>query len=626
MFLHPGESETSRKGFTRRALVLGGLQALGFAALGGRLYQLQVMDGALYAPLATRNRMSEYTLAPLRGRILDRHGRVLAGTDEVYRCYITPSLAGDVERVLEALSGFIPVDRRVRARVLARARRQSPNLPIVVADDLTWEQVAQANVHAPLLPGVQIEIAGRRTYSGGLAMGHVVGYVGAVERFALDDRRALRVPGFRIGKTGVERGMDRVLLGREGSVRREVDARGRVVRQLARIEPERGRDVVLSIDTKIQERVLSRLRRFRRGACAVVDAQTGEVMALASQPGFDPGPLTGTISGQNWQRLRNKRDDPMVNRAVQGLYPPGSTFKMVTALAALEAGVITRGEKIRCGGYVKVARHKFRCWNRSGHGPCNLHRALRESCDVYFYEVSQRVGMKRIAEMARKLGLGEVFENGLAGQGRGIVPDADWKRAARGRSWYTGETLLASIGQGYVQANALQLAVMTARLASGRRLMPHLARVFTSAVPHSDDVLDIEPSHLRYVRKAMLAVVNEAGGTGKRARLTAPGLVLAGKTGTSQVTRLSSRFSQASLRWRLRDHALFVGYVAEEDSGRPRFALSVIVEHGGSGGKVAAPLALRVARDVLEFEDALLAERDAWHQAGSRDAVDYGRG
>ncbi len=617
MFLRPGESEKTRNSFTRRAVLLGGVQLACFAALGGRLYQLQVMEGQLYEPLANRNRLSAYTLAPLRGRILDRQGRVLAGTEEVFRCYVTPSLAGNVRDILEALSGFIRLDSEEKDRILARARRQAPNLPIIVADRLTWEQVAQANVHAPWLPGVQIEIAGRRTYDAGRALGHIVGYVGAVERFALDDRPALRVPGFKVGKTGVEHGMDAVLSGLEGTVRREVDAHGRVVRQISRVEPTRGKDVVLSISSGMQERLLARLSRYRRASCVVVDAETGAVIAMASNPSADVGRLTRPDAVKEWQRMRQRRDDPLFNRTVQGLYPPGSTFKMVTALAALEAGVINGRERINCGGFVKIARRKFRCWSRGGHGPCDMHRALRESCDVYFYEISQRVGMQRIAEMAHKLGLGEVFDNGLAGQRAGLIPDADWKRAEKGIGWYTGETLHASIGQGYVQTNPLQLAVMTARLASGRSVEPHLARELASPAPPAARRLDIDGQHLNMVRRAMLAVVNEAGGTGKRARLETPGFILAGKTGTSQVTRLSSRFSTFALKWHLRDHALFVGYVQELASGRPRFALSVIVEHGGSGGKVAAPLALDVAQDVLSMHGQLPASRDFWLASGS---------
>ncbi|MCB1510001.1 MAG: penicillin-binding protein 2 [Hyphomicrobiaceae bacterium] len=602
MFLRGSDPDKSRRQFTRRAALIGGLQAAGFSLLAARLYQLQVMDGRLYAPLADENRITVQAIAPLRGRIFDRAGRLLSDNIETFQVQVIPALAGKLSSVLDALAQLHPLSEQTRADVIARSRRQSKSLPIIVADGLDWQTTARINMHAALLPGVVTVIAGQRRYRGGVAMGHVVGYVGPVERFALDDPPLLRLPGARIGKAGVEAGLDAHLRGAAGAVKREVDARGHVVRELGRREPRHGGDVVLTLDTSLQDTVRARLKPFRRAAAAVVDTRSGQVACLISEPGYDPTPLFEGISQRQWKRLVDARDDPLIDRATQGQYPPGSTFKMVTALAALEHGAVTADDKFTCAGKVELAGHSFRCWNRSGHGPCNLHRAIKESCDVYFYEIAQRVGATKIAEMGRRLGLGQTYGLGLPAQKPGLLPDPDWKRGVQGKSWYDGETLLTGIGQGYVLATPLQLAVMTARLATGRAVMP------TLAVPIADDdrtaatpaALSIGAAHLRAVRRAMRAVVNEAGGTGHRAAVSFGGFVMVGKTGTSQVTRLSGLRDQSALAWHHRDHALFVGYVSDADG--PRYAGAVVIEHGGSGGKVAAPVLRDILEDVLAFD------------------------
>jgi penicillin-binding protein 2 len=358
--------------------------------------------------------------------------------------------------------------------------------------------------------------------------------------------------------------------------------------------------VALTVDPAAQQRLLNRLSRFRRAAGAVIDIATGDVIAMGAHPSFNATLLSEPMSEADWRRVQKAQGDPLVDRSSQGVYPPGSTFKMVTALAALEAGVVRRFEQINCPGFVRLGGQRFRCWNRGGHGPCNLHRALRESCDVYFYEVARRTGIERLAEMARRLGLGEAYDIGIEPMKSGLIPDPEWKRGRFGKGWFDGETLLAGIGQGYVLTTPLQLAVMTARLASGRQITPVLVRPAPdgAAVPKP---LDVNLEHLAAVQRAMAAVVNEGGGTGKDARLGDGRFTLHGKTGTSQVARISSSVSRSRLPWRLRDHALFVGYVADE---KPRYAVAAIVEHGGSGGKVAAPLVRDIIEDIIALDPA----------------------
>jgi penicillin-binding protein 2 len=600
MFLHDSDPDHSRRRFTRRAVLLGGLQGLGFALLAGRLYQLQVMDGRLYAPLAEDNRITTQVLAPTRGRIFDRSGRPLADNAEIYQAQVIPALTANMEQVLAAFAQIIPLSPDRRAEMIAAAKSQSRHTPVILATNLTWQQLARINLHAPNLPGVDTLIVGRRRYHGGTAMGHVVGYTGAVERFALDDDPAMRLPGIAIGKSGLEAGLDAALHGEAGLVRREVDARGRVIRELERRDPRPGKDVFVTIDSEVQGAIRHRLKDFRRAAATVVDVQTGEIAAMVSVPGYDPAPFAEGITTQQWRALTQSRDDPLIDRTLQGQYPPGSTFKMVTALAGLEAGVIKPDERIDCAGAIELAGQQFRCWHRSGHGPCDLHRGLRESCDVYFYELARRVGISRIAACGQILGLGQTFDIGLGAQKAGLLPDPEWKRGALGRPWYDGETLLAGIGQGYVLATPLQLAVMMARLATGRIVSPSLVR-FGEEPVRAFPSLALQDAHLEAMRRAMLAVVYERSGTGRQAFPGVEGVTIMGKTGTSQVTRLSGFRQHDELQWHHRDHALFVGCISDK---RPRYAASLIVEHGGSGGQTAAPLVRDILLDVYRADPA----------------------
>ncbi len=606
-----------RRVFTRRAALLGLGQTLVLGALGTRLYQLQVLDAARYAPLADDNRFNTIPLAPVRGQILDRFGVAVATNEEGFRVAMVPALTGDMGLALERLSQIAPIPADERARILTRVKRQPRNLPIIVASDLTWDQVATINLMAPELPGVETETFNRRRYHHIGKLGHIVGHVGAVERFGMGDDPVLRIPGVRVGRAGVERGMDSRLRGVSGAVRREVDARGRIVRNVQRTEPQSGNDVAMTIDLELQTYLVDRLARERRAAVVALDVVGGEVVAMASSPGYDPSlnvpqpaaqpePPKRRGRGRSLRTglraaERNLKGDALFNRATMGLYPPGSTFKIVTALAALEAGVIDLRERIDCQGSFTLADRNYRCWNRGGHGRCDMHRAIRESCDVYFYEVARRMGMDTLAAMARRMGLGQTYDAGIAPLSPGLIPTPAWKRGKYGRGWLGGETILSAIGQGYVLTSPLQLAVMTARAATGLAVTPTLVRPENGTSRPAFARLNIADRHLQALQRALRAVVNEAGGTGSRAHLGENGPMVAGKTGTSQVTRRSANRYQSSLKWEDRDHALFVGYFPAH---APRYAVAAVVEHAGGGGAVAAPLAREVmaelsARDPL---------------------------
>ncbi len=595
MFERDPDNTEQRQIFSRRALLIGAGYSGALSLIGSRLWHLQVEEQARYGLLADENRVSVQMLAPERGRILDRFGQVLAANLESYRATLLPALAHDTRSVLAHFARIVPVNADEIDKLVIRAKRQSANTPIVIAQDLIFDQIAAINLQAPSLPGVSTDAAPKRQYFHGRTIGHVVGYVGATERMAMDDDPVLRLPGMRTGKSGIERGQEGILRGNGGIVQSEVDSRGRVVRYLDRVEPIAGRDVVLTIDTVLQAQVLKKLSAFRRAASVVMDVTSGEVIVLASVPTFDPNDIVQGVTVRAWDRLQTQLDDPMNSRAIRGVYPPGSTFKMVTGLAGLEAGVIDLTEKIACDGRFDYFDQTFRCWKRSGHGSCDFHRAIRESCDCYFYEVARRVGIHALAAMARKLGLGQVYDCGLANLKRGLIPDPDWKRGRFNKPWTGGETILAGIGQGYVLTTPLQLAVMTARLATGNTVTPTFVRSLESSMTRPIvQPIPGRPDWHQAIRRAMTAVVNEDGGTGSKARPESGDYTVAGKTGTSQVSRFSSETAQLDLRWELRDHALFVSYAPVI---KPRYAIATIVEHGGGGGATAAPL----SRDILDL-------------------------
>lgn len=601
MFDHDSEEREAKRKFSRRALLVGGGQMLGFGALAWRLFQLQVLEEGRYDPLADENRTSLQVVLPKRGRIFDRKGLILADNEETFRVTITPALAGDIPSVLQQLRRLIPVRQDDLEAIAKRAKKQSRNTPISIASDLTFEQVAQVSLFAPHLPGIRTEVVWKRKYRQGPAVGHLLGYVGGVERISVDDDPLMRMPGMRVGKSGVEAGMEAILRGQGGTQKIEVDARGHMMRNLEMHDPKSGSDITLSIDTALQRRVLERLQQERRASCVVIELKAGEVVAMASTPGYDPGDVVDGMTDETWHRLTTAEDKPMLDRAAAGQYPPGSTFKMVTALAALHTGLVDVNERVPCDGRFELADQTYRCWKRSGHGRMNLHQAIRESCDVYFFEMSKRLGIDAIADMARSLGLGQVFNCGLAQQKAGLVPDADWKRGRWNAGWLAGETILAGIGQGYVLATPLQLAVMMARVATGKIVTPTLIRRAPSAPQSNFPSLGLHEDKLEAVRRGLLAVVNEEGGTGSNASLGEGSVRVAGKTGTSQVSRASSDTAQDDLPWGERDHALFVAYFPAD---APRYAVSAIVEHGGGGGATAAPLVRDVIEAVLQADPA----------------------
>lgn len=618
------DSERQKLFNRRMALLAGGKFAL-FSALAGRMYYLQVLESERYRTLADENRISLRLLPPPRGRIVDRFGEPMAVNQHNFRVLVTPEQAGDLEATLDAVGKILPIGEETRRRILREARRRRRFVPLTVRENLEWEDVARIEVNAPDLPGVMIDVGQARHYPYPAETAHLLGYVAAVSDKELTGDPLLEIPGFRIGKSGVEKVHDLALRGTGGSSEVEVNAFGRVIRELSRKEGQPGGEVRLTVDLELQRFIVKRLEG-ESASVAVMDVRTGEVLALVSVPAFDPNAFNRGLSGEEWRSMNRDPRAPLVNKSVAGLYSPGSTFKMVVALAALERGVITPGQRVFCPGFVALGDTRFHCWRKHGHGWVDLHTGIARSCDVYFYELARRVGVDAIAHMANRLGLGVNLGLDLPGERTGLMPTRKWKLESTGVSWQGGETLITGIGQGYVLTTPLQLAVMVSRLVNGGiAVRPRLTREvragLSEVVERREPVepfgsLAINPLHLELVRAATDAVVNEPGGTAYASRIAKRGLEMGGKTGTVQIRRITKAERDQGLKkphelpWNERDHALFVGYAPVAN---PRYAVSVVVEHGGGGSSTAAP----IARDVL----TMVQERGRLDDGGARTAA-----
>lgn len=601
----PGGRENKQiRSFTRRAAILGAGQALMFGVIASRVYYLQVIESEQYKVLSDENRISLRLLPPQRGRILDRFGEELATLRQNYGVILIPERTRDVKRTLEALSEHVSISEENHKRVLREIRTKRSFMPIIIADDLSWEGFARINVKSYDLAGVQPVVGETRAYPYGPLLSHLIGYVASVSEDDLakteNPEPVLRVPGFRIGKSGIEKMQDAELRGRAGNMRVEVNAYDRVIRELTRTEGIPGKDTVLSIDIELQKAAAAALTG-QSGSIVCLDIKRGEVLTLVSVPGFEPDSFNMGLSTAQWQALQNDPMHPLINKSIAGLYPPGSTIKPLIAIAALASGAMSPSDGVYCNGKARLGNHLFHCWKKEGHGAMSMREAIKHSCDVYFYEAGRRMGIVPMQEMGNKFGLGVKLDIGLPDEKQGLMPSPKWKRARFGQPWVGGETLIAAIGQGYIQTTPLQLAVMTARLASGKMVMPRLVRdVSADARPIIFPDMNIPTEFLNLARDGMWAVVNEVRGTAYTKRMDYNGYQYSGKTGTAQVRRISreERYraggvtKNENLPWEQRDHALFVGYAP---SDKPRYAISVVIEHGGGGSTVAAP----IARDIL---------------------------
>ena len=593
----------SARSMVRRGVLIFAIQGIFVAGLAARMRFLQIDQADQYRLLAEENRINVRLVPPSRGLVYDRDGLLIASNVQNYRAVIIREDVENLESLLNNLQTLLKISDEKKQAIRKLVLKHSPFVPITVLNNLSWSNVAKISVNAPVLHGLTADVGLNRHYPRGADYAHLLGYVGPVSDFDLkkrdDNDPLLKIPRFQIGKTGVEAKLEKALRGNAGTKRIEVNAKGRVIRELSRQESSPGQSVQMTIDTGLQNFALARLGK-KSASAVVMRVDNGDLLSMASSPSFDTNLFVEGISTNDYAALRDNEFRPLADKSVQGIYPPGSTFKMVIALAALDEGLIRPNEKIRCDGHIELADRKFHCWKRLGHEEITLTEALEQSCDVFFYDLALRVGIEKITQMAKRLGIGIKYNLPLSGVARGLSPTKNWKLKTQGESWVLGDTLNVGIGQGYVLASPLQLAVMAARIASGKVVEPRIIKRVNGVeqkIPNQLK-LDIDPNALGIIRSGMYEVSNGIKGTARKSKIAISEISMAAKTGTSQVRNITSKeratgvIPNEKLPYNRRDHALFVGFAPYN---QPKYAIAVVVEHGGGGSKVAAP----IARDIM---------------------------
>ncbi|MEI6208881.1 MAG: penicillin-binding protein 2 [Desulfuromonadales bacterium] len=585
-----------------RVLMLSFIAGAAFLLLILRLWHLQILNQEQYRSMSENNRLRFVPVAASRGAIMDRNGKVLVSNRPSFSLAVIPQEVEDKEALLSQLSALLRLDRTEMAERWEKSRGRAKYYPIVLASNITRDQVETIEENRLMLPGVEIEMKPVREYSSGVLAAHLLGYIGEISENELNDKGFEEYnPGDYIGKIGIERAFDNELHGGDGGRQLEVDARGRVLRTIFETYPTVGNSVVLTIDAAVQKQAELSFGE-QAGAAVALDVNSGEILAFVSTPGYDPSFFSGKLPADKWKEYLEDKRHPLENKALTGQYPPGSTFKIITALAGLNENRINESTSITCKGSYDLGASTFKCWNKHGHGATSLKKSLRESCDVYYYQLGEKLGVDKIASAAKAFKLGAPMGVGLQNEKAGLIPTAEWKQKRFGKRWYHGETLPVAIGQGYVLMTPIQMASMIATVANeGTVFRPHLVKRIVDA--DGKQLKEIKPEVIgtaqfskesyRLVKQGLLAVVNESGGTGGMARIY--DVKVAGKTGTSQVIKM--RDSKKGTPYQFRDHALFVAFAPYD---KPEIAVAVIVEHGEHGGSAAAPIAARILRTYFD--------------------------
>ncbi len=629
-----GPSKT--KMISRRMFILSVAKVCVFTGIIGRLVSLQINESKKYRTLSDKNRFREWKLAPQRGVIKDFFNKEIASNEKVYQLHITPENALNLESLFFRLKSILNLSDKKIALLKKKISKQKPWEPIIVSENLSWSEFSKVNLFLHELQGVEPIVSVARVYPNP-STAHVVGYVSQVSANDLKRKEYLRemsVTGIAVGKTGLESMLDQNIIGKVGFQRYEVNAFGKRIRQIHLDKGQTGVNYKTTIDLEIQEFTSNQIKDVA-GAVCVMDIYNGDIVTMASSPTYNPNSFVHGISKAEWDLLLKHRDKPLVNKAVSGLYPPGSTIKTLVALSALENEVATRNTRVNCTGYIDFYGERFHCWKKKGHHLMNMRSAIQRSCDVYFYEIARRLGVDRLSETAKKFGLGKKILEGYSEEKSGIVPNTKWKKKFIGQNWYLGETLHSGIGQGYFQSTPIQLCLMTAQLANGGyKIKPRIIEDNSPKnnlkeyinyknqfpnLPLPTDIVvnnfNLEPlfknqEHINFVKDAMFAATNEPGGTSYSSRLKDKKFMFAGKTGSSQVKRFTAaqreaEVKQTELKYKDRDHALFVAYAPVTE---PKYAISVLIEHGGSGSSAAAPVAKKVIKKVLERHNSRIKQ------------------
>lgn len=588
----------------RRSLIMATMKFLLLMVIIARLYYLQVYQADKYKTLSDENRISTRLLVPPRGIIYDRNGTVIASNQQNFQAMIVAEQAPNVQETLDAFKKIMPLSETEEEKIKKDLKRNRSFVPIKIKDNLTWEEVSRIQLNAPDLPGIFIDEGLTRYYPFGESMAHFLGYVSSVSDKDVKDDPLLEVPGFKIGKSGIEKYFEKDLRGESGNLKQEVNAYGRIMKEIERVDGTPGKDIHLTIDARLQQKAFDAFGE-ESGAAILLDVHTGEILAFVSAPSFDPNMMTQGLSQDEWNALLHNERNPLTNKAISGQYSPGSTFKMIVAMAALEAGVIKPETRSYCSGKMSLGNHLFHCWKKQGHGHLNVVEALQHSCDIFFYETAQKLGIEKIANMARRFGLGSKIDIGLENEKAGLIPDKEWKLRRFGEPWQQGESLISGIGQGYILTTPLQLATMTARLVNGGYEVKPTFQKVSATDKNKIKKIDVSQANLELMKEGMYAVVNKPGGTAFMSQFNYHGERMGGKTGTTQVRRITLKErregikKESELPWRLRNHALFVGYAPQDN---PKYAVAVLVEHGGGGSSVAAPLAGKILKEAIMLD------------------------
>ncbi len=624
----------------RRIFILGAAKAIVFTGIITRLFSLQISDNKKYLTLSDKNRLREWRLPPVRGEFVDYFGNIIAGNLKVFQIHVIPEEVENFRHLMLRLKEILNINNNKFKKIIKKKESQKPWETLVVSENLTWEQFSKVNYFLHELIGVKPILSISRNYPFSDNYTHVLGYVSEASKDDILKNEVIKnnhVPGLKVGKTGLEKSFEEQLIGVNGVERYEVNAYGKRIKQIEHKDGEQGSKIKLTIDTEIQK-LSNQLLKGVAGSISVMDIYTGEIVAMQSSPSFDPNLFLFGISHKDWQSIRDNPLKPLVNKTLSGLYSPGSTFKPIVALSALENNIIDKDFKVNCTGKTEMYGQTYHCWKKKGHGVVNLRNAMKQSCDTYFYEIARKLGVDRLKETAVKFGLGEkVLKETFNNEKKGLIPNTQWKKNALGKGWVIGETLITGIGQGYTQTTPLQLCLMTAQLANGGyKIFPRIT-VNKDDETYEEIKLFIENNYkinqksesglfesgqelfsfkkekkhtrlfknfenIKLIQEAMFASTNEVRGTSYSSRIEDPKYQFAGKTGTSQVKRITKEQRELDLKtvdipYNDRDHALYVAFGPYK---KPRYALSVVIEHGGSGSSTAAPIAKKLFKMILD--------------------------
>ena len=603
------DSATKLNSLNRRMFILATAKIIILGGIVSRLFFLQVKENKKYLTLSDKNRIREWKLPPIRGEFQDYFGNTIAGNFEAYQLHIIPEEVEDFRYVIYRVKELLELSDKQFKKIVKKKNEIKPWETLIVADNLSWEKFSKINNHLYDLNGVKPVISISRDYPYKENFTHVLGYVSQANENDLLTNENIKekfVPGLKVGKTGLEKSFEQKLIGSNSVERYEVNAYGRRISQLAFQKGDKGETIKLTIDTKIQE-LTNELLKEKAGSICVMDIYTGAIIAMHSSPSFDPNSFVFGISQDEWQLIRNNPMKPLVNKSLSGNYSPGSTIKPIVALSALENEIIKPDFTVQCKGHknpLELYGQTYHCWKKEGHGFVNLREAMKQSCDTYFYEVARRLGVDRLSVTAKKFGLGQkVFKDVFDNEKNGLVPNTEWKKNALGRNWVLGETIITGIGQGFIQTTPIQLCLMTAQIANGGyKIYPKIVANDDNQYADKFTPLYKKSRNIKIIQDAMFSSTNEVRGTSYRSRLDDPKYRFAGKTGTSQVKKITERDRELDLKtfeipYEERDHALYVAFGPYKN---PRYALSIIIEHGGSGGTVAAPLAKELFKMIVD--------------------------